>query len=185
MRLHRIDERQLLPGVGLEEAWDFFADPRNLSVITPPALRLELTHEPPRRIYPGLLITYRLRPFPRVAASWVTEITHLVEGRLFVDEQRAGPYRLWHHEHHFRETDGGVEVRDLVQYAMPFGPLGDAVQVLVVRRRLEWIFDFRRRVLGVRFGAVPVAAGDQPEDGRATTFRGSPLGAEYPPSSGS
>lgn len=154
MRLHRIDESQFLPDIALEEAWDFFTDPRNLQLITPPALSLRLTSEPPPRIYPGLLITYRLQPFPRIRASWITEITHIVEGRLFVDEQRVGPYRLWHHEHHFAERDGGVEVRDLVQYAMPFGPLGDAVQALVVRRQLSEIFAFRRRVLAVRFGAM-------------------------------
>jgi ligand-binding SRPBCC domain-containing protein len=158
VRLHRIEERQFLPDLTLKEAWDFFADPRNLQLITPPALRLELTSEPPPRIYPGLLITYRLEPFPRVRASWVTEITHLVEGRLFVDEQRIGPYRLWHHEHHFAERDGGVEVRDLVQYAMPFGLAGDAVQALVVRRQLSRVFAFRRRVLAVRFGAISVDA---------------------------
>ena len=156
MRLHRIEERQFLPDLVIEEAWDFFADPRNLQLITPPALGLRLTSEPPPRIYPGLLIAYQLQPFPRVRTAWITEITHLVEGRLFVDEQRVGPYRLWHHEHHFAEREGGVEVRDLVQYAMPFGPLGEVVQALVVKRRLSDIFAFRRRVLAVRFGATSV-----------------------------
>lgn len=154
MRLHQIDERQFLPDLSLEQAWDFFADPRNLQLITPPSLSLRLTSEPPPRIYPGLLITYRLQPFPRVRTGWITEITHIVEGRLFVDEQRVGPYRLWHHEHHFAERDGGVEMRDLVQYAMPFGPIGDAAEALVVRRQLGQIFAFRRRILAVRFGAT-------------------------------
>src|SRR5690606_11795655 len=132
----------------------FFVDPRNLAVITPPDMGFEVTGEAPDQMYAGMLITYRVRPLLGVPLTWLTEITHLDEGRLFVDVQRAGPYRFWHHQHHFREVEGGVEMRDIVHYDVGFGPLGDLVNVIAVRRRLRQIFEFRRGVLEQRFGAV-------------------------------
>ncbi|MEX2446229.1 MAG: SRPBCC family protein [Dehalococcoidia bacterium] len=153
MSLHRFAVVQCLP-VPLEEAWRFFSDPRNLAAITPPDMGFEVTSDTPDRMYAGLIVTYRVRPLFRVPVAWVTEITHLDEPRLFVDEQRMGPYRFWHHQHHFREVPGGVEMRDIVHYDVGFGPLGDLLGALVVRRRLRLIFEFRRRVLEQRFGVL-------------------------------
>ncbi len=154
MSLHRMSDVQRLP-ISIEEAWDFFSDPRNLAVITPPDMGFAIQHELPARMHPGLIIRYRVRPLFNLPLTWVTEITHVVEPTLFVDEQRFGPYRFWHHQHHFREVPGGIEMRDIVHYDVGFGPLGDLVNLLVVRRRVRGIFEFRRRVLEQRFGGLP------------------------------
>jgi len=146
-------EVQRLP-ISLPEAWSFFSDPRNLPRITPPSLGLEPTSGLPERMYPGMIVTYNVRPIPWVSVGWVTEITHVREPVLFVDEQRFGPYRFWHHEHHFREVDGGVEMEDIVHYALPFGTIGRVFGGSLVRRRLEQIFSFRRRFLAREFDPV-------------------------------
>ncbi len=159
MRLNRIDRRQVLPTT-LEAAWAFFSDPRNLSVITPPDMHFEVISDVPAEVHAGLLIQYRVEPFAGWRAHWVTEITQVSAPRLFVDEQRFGPYRFWHHQHHFREVPGGVEVRDLIHYSLPGGPLGALVNARAVAPRLAAIFDFRERVLAQRF-ALPAGAGEE------------------------
>jgi ligand-binding SRPBCC domain-containing protein len=151
MKPSALREVQRLP-ISLPEAWSFFSDPRNLPRITPPSLGLEVTSDLPGVMYPGMIITYRVRPIQWISVGWVTEITHVREPVLFVDEQRFGPYRFWHHEHHFREVEGGVEMEDIVHYALPFGTIGRVFGGPLVRRRLEQIFSFRRRFLGREFG---------------------------------
>ena len=145
----RAEQTLTLP---LEEAWSFFSDPRNLQRITPASMRFEVTSNVPDRIHPGLIITYRVRPLLGVPVGWVTEITHVVEPTLFVDEQRFGPYRFWHHQHHFRATDGGVLMSDIVTYALPRagGPLANR---WIVGPRLKEIFEYRRGVLTDLFGS--------------------------------
>lgn len=143
---------QRLP-ISVPEAWNFFSDPRNLPRITPPSLGLEVTSDLPGEMYPGMIIAYRVRPIPGIPVDWVTEITHVREPSLFVDEQRFGPYRFWHHEHHFREVEEGVEMVDLVLYALPLGGLGRVFGGPLVRRRLAEIFAFRRRFLEREFGS--------------------------------
>jgi ligand-binding SRPBCC domain-containing protein len=150
MKLHLLEARQNLP-VPIREAWEFFADARNLARITPPSLGFEVTRLPEERMYAGMIITYRVRPLFGVAVTWVTEITHVDEPHRFVDEQRFGPYRFWHHQHLFREIDGGVEARDVVHYALP--PGGGPVARMLVAPRLREIFAFRRGVLEETFGA--------------------------------
>jgi len=154
MGLHHMADTQRLP-IALDEAWDFFSDPRNLAVITPPEMGFVVQTELPPRMHPGLIIKYQVRPLFNVPLTWVTEITHVIEHQMFVDEQRFGPYRFWHHQHHFREIPGGVEMRDIVHYDVGFGPLGDLANLIVVRPRVHAIFDFRRRVLDQRFGGLP------------------------------
>lgn len=153
MTLHRFETEQVLP-VGREEAWRFFSDPRNLAVITPPDMGFEVTSPLPVVVYPGLMVTYRVRPLFGIPVQWVTEITHVDEGRYFVDEQRLGPYRVWHHEHRFDDVEGGIRMWDIVHYSVPLGPLGDLLNRAVVRRRVGEIFAFRRRVLEQRFGVI-------------------------------
>jgi ligand-binding SRPBCC domain-containing protein len=140
--------------VSVAEAWDFFSDPRNLQRITPPSLGIAITSEVPARMHPGMLVTYTIAPFPGIAIRWVTEITHVLEPRLFVDEQRFGPYRFWHHQHHFREIEGGTAVEDIVHYALPFGPAGRLLAGRLVRRRLAGIFSFRKNFLEETFGRL-------------------------------
>lgn len=154
--VHRIEATQVLP-ITLEEAWAFFSDPRNLGRITPPELDFRITCELPERMVPGMIITYTLRPLFGIPVGWVTEITHVQEGVRFVDEQRAGPYQMWHHEHSFAAVPGGVEIRDVVHYSLPFGPLGELAHTLLVGAKVRGIFAYRRIVLRERFGS-PMSA---------------------------
>ncbi len=154
MRLERLHYVLRLP-VGLSVAWDFFSDPRNLGRMTPPSLAIEITSGPPPRMVPGMIITYTIRPLLGIPVRWVTEITHVREPHLFVDEQRFGPYRFWHHQHHFREVDGGIEIADLVHYSLPFGVIGRVLGGSYVRRQLAGVFSFRRTFLEETFGTMP------------------------------
>jgi len=150
LRLYSLRRRQRL-SLSTREAWAFFSDPRNLALLTPPGLGLEVEGEP-EPMYEGQILTYRIRPFPGVRSGWVTEITHVRDGESFVDEQRMGPYRFWHHQHRLRAVEGGTEVEDLVHYALPLDPLSRVAHATVVAPRLESIFEFRRRALAERFG---------------------------------
>lgn len=171
MPVERIRAVQRLP-IALPEAWAFFSDPRNLARITPPWLRFEVASDLPAAMHPGLIIVYRIRPLPGISMRWVTEITHLVPPRFFVDEQRFGPYRLWHHQHIFREAGEGVEMEDVVHYVLPFGVLGRAAGGRFVRRRLAEIFAYRRRVLEEMFPAPRPRHGDPADAVRRSAHRG-------------
>lgn len=134
--------------MSLDRCWAFFSDPRNLSRITPPELRLVVQSELPSGVHPGLMIRYTVTPLWNVRMAWLTEITQVQKPDYFVDEQRVGPYRLWHHEHFFRAIDGErTEVRDLIHYVPPFGILGALVNPFLIRPQLERIFDFRSEQL--------------------------------------
>ena len=151
--MHRLRHEQRLP-ISLADAWAFFSDPRNLSRITPPNLGFQTLSPLPAEVYAGLFIVHRVRPLLNIPVTWVTEITHVDPPHRFVDEQRVGPYHIWHHEHRFTPVVGGVTTEDLVYYALPFGPLGVIAERLVVRPRLREIFSHRRRVLAERFGTL-------------------------------
>jgi ligand-binding SRPBCC domain-containing protein len=143
MPVHTLERTQVIHA-GLDAAWDFFSDPRNLERITPTSLGFEILTSLPERVFAGMMIQYRVRPLLGIPMTWVTEITHVEQGRRFVDEQRIGPYRLWHHEHHFRDLgDGRVEMRDRVTYALPFGWFAEPLHAIIVRPQLRRIFDFR------------------------------------------
>ena len=143
-KVHELRAVQLLP-VSLEKAWDFFSNPKNLAVITPKELNLKFTNELyGNEAYAGQVITYTVKPLPFIPFFWMTEITHLEQGKYFVDEQRRGPYALWHHQHHFREIAGGVEMTDIVHYQLPFYPFGD-IALPFVKQKLKDIFDYRNR----------------------------------------
>ena len=147
MPVYTLERRQSV-AIPHEHCWRFFSDPRNLAKITPPALRFTVLSELPHEIHPGLMIRYRVSPIANVPLTWVTEITHVRAPDYFVDEQRVGPYALWHHEHSFRALDAGTtEVHDLVHYVPPLGPLGAILNRMVIRRQLEQIFNFRERQL--------------------------------------
>lgn len=150
--LYTLEYTQSLP-ISQEEAWSFFSDPYNLRLLTPDYLQFELTtplyH---RHIYPGQIIAYTLRPLLFLPIEWVTEITHVDKLHYFIDEQRLGPYKLWHHEHRFNPISNGVEVQDRVVYKMPFGILGKLVHQLKVKKDLEFIFAYRKQKLIEIFG---------------------------------
>lgn len=156
MKLYRIHRTQVLP-ISLETAWEFFWTPHNLQAITPEFLHFRITSEVPDQAYNGLIITYRIAAVAGVPMTWVTEIKHVAAPFQFVDEQRLGPFRFWHHLHRFREVDGGVELEDIVHYVMPAGWLGRILHAVFIRTRLERIFDFRREYLTERFGACAAA----------------------------
>ncbi|MBI39482.1 MAG: cell division inhibitor [Leptospiraceae bacterium] len=151
MKIYTI-ETQVTLDITMEEAWEFFSDPGNLSTITPASMGFEITHHDGKEMYAGMIITYRVRPFGWIPVKWVTEITHVDGPHFFVDEQRFGPFRLWHHKHFFRETEHGLLCRDLVHYALPFGLPGRLLHPFLIRPRLERIFNFRKKVLLEMFG---------------------------------
>lgn len=134
------------------QAWSFFSDPRNLSRITPPGLGFTIVSQVPLKVHAGLMIKYRVKPLMGLPLTWLSEITHLSEGEYFVDEQRRGPYSMWHHEHHFRDAPGGgVEMEDIVTYIPPFGPLGALLHPFLIAPQLRKIFDHRERVMSEVF----------------------------------
>ena len=149
--LHTLAREQILP-ISLQEAWEFFSSPRNLEAMTPPDLGFRIVLCPVERMHEGQIIEYRVEILPGLWVPWVSEIKAVEEGRSFIDEQRFGPYKLWHHRHLFEAVEGGVKVTDLVHYIMPMGPLGSIAHGLFARRKLERIFEFRRTELERRFG---------------------------------
>ncbi len=143
---------QRLP-ISLDQAWDFFSSPRNLKEITPAYMNFRvLTNSDSEKMFSGQIITYRVSPLLGIPMFWMTEITHVRDHEYFIDEQRFGPYALWHHKHFFKEVPGGVEMTDFLDYKLPLGFLGNIVHALFVRRQIESIFEYRRRVLIDRFG---------------------------------
>ena len=154
MSVYTLKRVQRLP-ISLEAAWNFFSNPENLKVITPAQMGFLVTSDPEystAKMYAGQVITYTVKPLLGIPLFWMTEITHVQEGQFFVDEQRVGPYALWHHQHHFKTIPGGVEMTDLVHYKLPLGWLGDLANWLLVRGQLKGIFDYRWQRLEERFG---------------------------------
>ena len=147
MKVYTLIRKQKLP-ITLSQAWDFFASPANLARITPPYMQFRIEHiSDSSQMYAGQIITYKLFILPRVPVRWTTEITHVQENQYFVDEQRSGPYAMWHHQHRFEEVADGVEMTDEVNYAIPLGILGRLAHRFFVHRQLNAIFDFRYKTL--------------------------------------
>jgi ligand-binding SRPBCC domain-containing protein len=156
MAVYSLKEVQKIP-VPLKEAWEFFSHPRNLAVMTPEYLNLRFTNELfGDTIYPGQVITYSVKPLFGIPMLWMTEIKHVRDEAFFVDEQRTGPYAIWHHQHHFREIPGGVEMIDLVHYKIPGWVLGDLANSLFIRKQLKDIFTFRKKKVEEIFGIYTV-----------------------------
>ena len=151
-KVYSLKTVQTIP-VGLDKAWDFFSNPANLQAITPQNLGFKIISEHHgNEMYAGQVIEYTVRPVLNIPLYWMTEITHVADKKYFVDEQRFGPYSLWHHQHHFKETADGVEMTDIVHYKLPFGFLGDIANTLFVKKQLKEIFDFRYKVVEEMFG---------------------------------
>jgi ligand-binding SRPBCC domain-containing protein len=143
--------------IALEDAWDFFSNPDNLQVITPANLGFTiLSKHHGKKMYAGQIIDYTVKPLLGIPVYWMTEITHVVEGQYFIDEQRFGPYQLWHHQHHFKSIEGGVEMTDIVHYRNPLGFLGKIANQLIVKNQLRKIFEYRYEKLEELFGKWPV-----------------------------
>lgn len=150
--MYCLKHSQCLP-LNLDECWDFFSNPENLQTLTPDYLRFQITNDLEKRpMYPGQIIGYTLHPFWNIPVSWVTEITHVEKPFYFIDEQRFGPYKFWHHEHRFKAISNGVEMVDTVYYKMPLGFFGKTLHALKVKKDLERIFSFRRKKLEALYG---------------------------------
>jgi ligand-binding SRPBCC domain-containing protein len=151
MKIYTLKRSQFLP-LSLNEAWKFFSTPRNLAKITPTHMGFKILYmSGGEEAYAGQIIRYHVNVLPGIKMQWVTEITHVKEPFHFIDEQRFGPYALWHHQHHFKEVAGGVEMIDEVNYAIPFGIVGRLAHWLFVGREVNRIFDHRFTALNEYF----------------------------------
>jgi len=148
MKIKTLTKVQFIP-VDAGFCWDFFSDPANLTKITPPSMGFRITSAP-GGMYAGQIITYRVCPVAGIPVTWVTEITQVKKGEYFIDEQRFGPYKFWHHKHFFTEVPGGVEMTDIVHYALPFDPLS-RVFLPFVKKKLEEIFQYRSKYIETEF----------------------------------
>jgi len=151
MKLYTLRSIQKLP-ISAREAWDFLSDPKNLKVITPDYMGFKIQSGADRPMFSGQIIQYIVTPVAGIKTKWVTEITHVKEGEYFVDEQRFGPYALWHHKHFIKAIPGGVEMEDIIDYKLPLGVLGQLAHPILVKPKLQEIFDYRKEKLIELFG---------------------------------
>lgn len=151
MKIYTLHKKQNLP-ITINQAWDFLSDPKNLKTITPDYMGFNILGGADRAMYAGQIIQYIVTPVLGIKTKWVTEITHVIDKHYFVDEQRFGPYALWHHKHFIKEIEGGVEMEDIIDYKVPFGILGQLVHPILVKPKLEEIFNYRTKKLEELFG---------------------------------
>lgn len=136
----------------IKEVWKFISSPKNLKIITPPDMGFEITSGNENQpIYPGMIITYNVKPMLNIPVKWMTEITQVKPNEFFIDEQRMGPYTMWHHQHIITPKDGGVLMEDIVTYIPPFGPLGTLAQHLFIKQKLKQIFAHRTEMVNTYF----------------------------------
>ena len=153
MKTYTVEFEQKLP-ISLEQAWDFFSSPLNLAKITPKKMAFIITSDytAGQKMYQGMIITYKVAPLLGIKIDWMTEITHVKDGEYFIDEQRFGPFKFWHHEHHFKAIEGGVLMTDKLIYGMPFGLLGQIANAITVSKQTEEIFTYREKAVEDLFG---------------------------------
>jgi len=151
--MQRFEYFQFVPA-SLDVVWNFFSSPSNLSKITPPEMGFVITSPEQKEMYPGMFITYKVSPAFGIKLNWVTEITQINNRKFFIDEQRQGPYRIWHHEHHFKEVNGGVEMHDILYYTVPFGFIGKWANLFFVRNKVKEIFSYRKKKIEELFPLV-------------------------------
>lgn len=152
MAFYQLNRQQKLP-TGIRETWDFISSPANLKEITPEHMGFKITgNTGTEKMYPGMIITYKVSPFAGIAMDWMTEITHVQDYAYFVDEQRVGPYAMWHHQHKIEAIEGGVLMTDIVTYQPPLGILGAVANTLFIKKQLQQIFDYRNSALERKFG---------------------------------
>jgi ligand-binding SRPBCC domain-containing protein len=149
--MYQIKKTQLVK-TDLTSCWNFFSSPKNLQKITPDYMGFDIKTELPEKMYEGLMIAYNVKPLFNIPMEWITEIKYVHENKFFVDEQRKGPYKIWHHEHHFKEVEGGVEMTDIVTYELPLGFLGKIAHPIIVKKKLDEIFEYRFKTVDQLFG---------------------------------
>ena len=153
MKIYTLHSKQKLP-ISKQRAWEFLSDPNNLKVITPQYMGFVIKSGADRPMFAGQFIQYIVTPLFGIKTSWVTEITQVKEGVYFVDEQRFGPYALRHHKHFIKEIQGGVEMEDIIDYKVPLGWLGQLVHPIIVKPKLNEIFEYRKKKLTELFGTL-------------------------------
>ena len=155
MKIYRTEFTQKLP-VSIDAAWDFFSSPLNLAEITPKDMTFEVTspNMDHTKMYPGLIITYKVSPLFGIKLDWVTEITHVKDKEYFIDEQRFGPFAFWHHQHHFQSIDGGVLMNDILHYGIGWGIIGKVANGVMVNNKINEIFNFRYKKVEALFGKM-------------------------------
>ncbi len=152
MAAHSIKTVQKIP-VSLEKAWDFFSNPANLQAITPANMGFKvISKHHGDTMYAGQIIEYTVKPMLGIPLYWMTEITQVKDKEYFIDEQRFGPYSLWHHQHHFKAIEGGVEMTDIVHYKNPLGFIGRLANSIFVKNKLDTIFNYRYQKVEELFG---------------------------------
>ena len=151
MKIYTLHKKQKLP-ITVDQAWEFLSSPANLKTITPNYMGFNILSGADRPMFPGQIIQYIVTPVLGIKTKWVTEITHVMDKQYFVDEQRFGPYALWHHKHFIKEIEGGVEMEDIIDYKVPFGWLGQLIHPFLVKPKLEEIFNYRTIKLEELFG---------------------------------
>lgn len=153
MKIYTFHRKQKLP-ISVEKAWEFLSNPTNLKTITPKYMSFDILSGNEKPMYAGQIIQYIVTPILGIKTKWVTEITHVKKNEYFVDEQRFGPYALWHHKHFIKEIKGGVEMEDIIDYKIPLGILGQLVHPILVKPKLEEIFEYRQTKLIELFGKL-------------------------------
>jgi len=151
MKIYTLHKKQNLP-ITIGKAWAFLSNPKNLKTITPDYMSFDILSGDNRPMYPGQIIQYIVTPVFGIKTKWVTEITHIKDNEYFVDEQRFGPYALWHHKHFIKEIKGGIEMEDIIDYKIPFGFIGQLFHPILVKPKLEEIFSYRQKKLIELFG---------------------------------
>lgn len=150
--VYRLSSKQQLP-ITLDEAWDFLSNPKNLKIITPNYMSFDIISGDDKPMFAGQIIQYIVTPVLGIKTNWVTEITQVVDKEYFVDEQRFGPYALWHHKHFIKPIEGGVEMEDIIDYKVPFGFIGRMVHPILVKPKLTEIFNYRTTKLIELYGS--------------------------------
>jgi len=153
MKIYTLKAQQKLP-ISIDEAWAFLSDPKNLKTITPDYMGFEILSGTDRPMYAGQIIQYIVTPIAGIKTKWVTEITHTKDKEYFVDEQRFGPYALWHHKHFIKPIAGGVALEDIIDYKIPMGVLGQLAHPILVKPKLQEIFAYRKQKLIELFGVL-------------------------------
>jgi len=153
LKLYQIKIKQNLP-ISVDKAWEFLSNPKNLKEITPKYMNFRILSGADRSIFAGQIIQYKVTPMLGISTKWVTEITHVKDKEYFVDEQRFGPYALWHHKHFIKKIDGGVEMEDVIDYKIPFGIIGQIAHPIIVKNKLKQIFKYRENKLKELFGEL-------------------------------
>ncbi len=146
--LHVLKTTQVLKS-DMNTVWKFMSSPMNLARITPHYMGFQILSDEGdlKEMYPGQLIEYYVTPVMGIKMHWVTEITHVQDKHYFVDEQRFGPYTLWHHKHFLKEVPEGIEMTDIIHYKIPFGFIGRIANSLFIKNKVKEIFDHRYSIL--------------------------------------